>query len=192
LGKDDGYLGRQVGQQIETLEDEPDLVAAQFGARGVAQFSEVVAVDQHFAPGSLRQPSDHIQQRRFATTRRAHHRHRFAGQYFEIHAAQGRYFDLARAVALPQVFGPEYRLHALFFLETHPFGSFPQFAADSVSSARTMNERPAPCDFSTPMSLVRSITVVYMVKKITSSPIEMASAIIALMKDCKPGILVDV
>ena len=42
-----------------------------------------------------------------------------------------------------------------------------------------MNARFAPIDFKTPMSRVRSITVVYMVRKITSNPMEMASAIIA-------------
>ena len=55
-------FGRQRGEQIETLEDEADFVAAQFGARGVAQFGEVIPVDQDLAPGSLRQAADHVQQ----------------------------------------------------------------------------------------------------------------------------------
>ncbi len=42
------------------------------------------------------------------------------------------------------------------------------------------------------MSLVRSITVVYIVRKMTSSPMVMASMIIALMKDSRPGIFVEV
>src|SRR5258708_2721284 len=116
-------LGRQGGEQIETLKDEADFVAAQFGARGVAQFGEIIPVDQNLAPGSLRQAADHIQQRRLAASRRPHHRDRFARQYLEIHTTQCRAFDLARAVELPQVFCSEYRLHALFSLQNHPFAA---------------------------------------------------------------------
>src|SRR6202041_1074142 len=53
-----------------------------------------------------------------------------------------------------------------------------QSTADSVSSARMMNARFAPIDFNTPISRVRSITVVYIVRKMTSRPIETASATI--------------
>ncbi len=59
-------FGRQCRKQIESLEDEADLVAAQFGARGVAQFGKVIAIDEHLAAGSLRQAADHVQQRRLA------------------------------------------------------------------------------------------------------------------------------
>ena len=66
LGDGDIPFGRQSGKQIETLKDEADFVAAQFGAGGVAQFGEVIAVDQYFAAGSLRQAANHVQKRRFA------------------------------------------------------------------------------------------------------------------------------
>ena len=107
-------LAVSVGKQIEALEHEADLVPAQFGALGVAHGGQIVAVHQHFAPGSLRQAADHVEQRRLAAARRAHHRHGFAGHHLEIHAAQRRHFHLARAVELPQIFCFEYRLHALF------------------------------------------------------------------------------
>ena len=55
-----------------------------------------------------------------------------------------------------------------------------------------MNFLSAPRDFNTPISRVRSITVVYMVKKITSRPMAMAKAIIASMKVRRPGMFVEV
>src|SRR6266851_2036784 len=126
-------LGRQGGEQIETLKDEADFVAAQFGARGVAQFGEIITVDQNLAPGSLRQAADHIQQRRLAASRRPHHRDRFARLHLEIHPTQRRDFDFSRAVEFPQVFCSEYRLHALFSLENQPIGRFLYCSCDSHS-----------------------------------------------------------
>jgi hypothetical protein len=117
-------FGCQRGEQIEALKNEADFVAAQFGARGIAQFREVIPIDQHFASGGLRQAADHVEQRRLAAPRGTHHGDRFAGQDFEIHTAQGRDLDLARAVKLPQILSSEYRLHAAFSLENQPFGEF--------------------------------------------------------------------
>ncbi len=45
----------------------------------------------------------------------------------------------------------------------------------------------APIDFRTPMSRVRSITVVYIESRITRKPIETASAIMLSMKASRPG-----
>src|SRR5258708_13713197 len=67
-----------------------------------------------------------------------------------------------------------------------------QSAADSVSRARTMKLRVAPSDFSTPISRVRSMTVVYMVRKMTRRPMAIASEIMAWMKVSRPGMFVDV
>ena len=55
-----------------------------------------------------------------------------------------------------------------------------------------MNARPAPSDFRTPMSRVRSSTVVYIVKKIISKPMATARPIMALINVCKPGMFVEV
>src|SRR5206468_7945905 len=54
-------LGRE---EIETLENETDFVAAQLGARRVAQCREIVAVNQDFAARGLRQSADQVQERR--------------------------------------------------------------------------------------------------------------------------------
>ena len=126
-------LGRQGGEQIEPLKDKADFVAAQFGARSVAQFGKVIPVDEHLAAGSLRQAANHIQQGRLAAARRPHHRDRLPWQHLEIHPAQRRDIDLARAVEFPQVFGSEYRLHAIFSLENQPFGEFLYCSCDSHS-----------------------------------------------------------
>src|SRR5436309_6321526 len=133
LRNGDIALGRQRGEQIESLKYKADFVAAQFGARGVAQFGKVIPVDQNLATRSLRQAADHIQQRGLAATRRSHYRNRFPRLNLEIHAAQGRHFDLTRAVKLPQILCPEYRLHALFSLDNQPFGRFPYCSCDSHS-----------------------------------------------------------
>src|SRR4029077_3538019 len=122
LGDGNITLGRQCWEQIETLKDETNLAAAQFRARSVAQFRKIIAVDQHFATGSLRQAANHVEQRGLAATRGAHHRDGFAGLDLKIHATQSRDVHLASAVELPQVFGSEYRLQALFSQENQPFG----------------------------------------------------------------------
>ena len=79
-------FGRQSREQIESLKDEADLVAAQFGTRCVAQFGEVIPVDQHFAARGLGQAANHVQQRRLAAAGRPHDGDRFPGLHFEIHA----------------------------------------------------------------------------------------------------------
>ena len=97
----DVALCGESGKQVETLENEADFAAAEFGARGVAQLREIIAVDQDFAARRLRQAADDIEEGRFAAARRAHDSHGFSGQDFEIHAAQGWHFHFARAVKLP-------------------------------------------------------------------------------------------
>src|SRR6516162_5346960 len=54
----------------------------------------------------------------------------------------------------------------------------------SVRRDRTIRSLLAPRDLSTPMSRVRSRTVVYMVRKMTRRPMETARAIMELMKVC--------
>ena len=101
LGDGDVAFGGQGREEIETLENETDFVAAQLGARRVAQCREIVAVNQDFAARGLRQSADQVQERRLAASRRPHHSNGFPGQHLEIHATQGRHFHLARAVQLP-------------------------------------------------------------------------------------------
>src|SRR6266850_1160600 len=54
----DVALCRKGREQIEALEDEADLVAAQFGARCVTQGRQIIAVYQDLPTGRLRQPAD--------------------------------------------------------------------------------------------------------------------------------------
>ena len=109
----DVAAGVERRQQVEPLKNEADLVPPQLGAFGVAHGGQIVAVHQDAPPRSLRQPSQHIEQRRFAAAGRPHHADEFSGQHFEIHAAQRRNFHLSRVVQLPKIFGNDYRFHSL-------------------------------------------------------------------------------
>src|ERR1700722_7048033 len=109
-------LRRQRGKQIKSLEDETNLVAAEFRARCVAHFGEIVAVDKNVAARSLRESTDHVKQGRFAAPGRAHHRNGLAGRDLEVDATQRRHFHFARAIQLPQSFGFKYRLHSFLAL----------------------------------------------------------------------------
>src|SRR5581483_5010752 len=74
-------------QQIEALEHKADLVPSKFRPLGVAHRRQFIPVHEHFPSRSLRQPADHVQQRRLPAARRPHHRYGFARHHFKIHAA---------------------------------------------------------------------------------------------------------
>src|SRR5207245_10288554 len=105
LGDGDIALGRERGQQIETLKDEADFVPAELGASGVVQQSEIVSVNEHAPAGRLGQAANPIEERGFSTSRRTHYRDRFTGQNLEVHAAQRRHLYFAGAVHLPKTLG---------------------------------------------------------------------------------------
>ncbi len=94
-------FGCERGEQIEALKNETDFAAAEFGARGICQSGEVIAVDENFAARGLRQPADHVEKRGFAASGRPHDRDGFSRQDIKIDAAQRRHFHFARAVKLP-------------------------------------------------------------------------------------------
>ena len=101
LGNGDVAESVESGQQVEALEDEAHLVTPQLGALGVGHRRQVVAVHQHAPAAGPGQTANHVEQRGFAAARRPHHGYKLAGQHLEVHPAQGRDFDLARAVELP-------------------------------------------------------------------------------------------
>src|ERR1700675_4001518 len=68
----DVALGGERGEQVEALEDEADFAAAQFGARGIAHFREVVAIDENFSLGGLGESADDVEKGRLAAARGAH------------------------------------------------------------------------------------------------------------------------
>src|ERR1700730_15265035 len=95
------------------MENEANLMATELGASGVAEFGQVIAVDEHTASRGLRQSADYVKKRRLPTARGTHDRNRFARQYFKVDAAQRRHFHFAGPVELPQTFGFEYRLQII-------------------------------------------------------------------------------
>src|SRR5579862_6778312 len=113
LGQGDIVVGVERKKQIESLEDETYIVAAQQGARSIAHFGEVVSIEQNAAAGRLSQAADHVQERGFAASRWTHDRNEFTLKYLDAHAAQGRHVHLAGPVNFPQVFGLEYWLQGL-------------------------------------------------------------------------------
>jgi hypothetical protein len=113
LGDGDVAAGIERRKKIETLENEADLVPAEFGALGIAHQGKVVAVNEHFSARGARQAAEDVEQGRFAAARRAHYGHRFTGQHLEIHPTQSGHFEFARVMNFPEILGDEYRFHAL-------------------------------------------------------------------------------
>src|SRR5271163_4424532 len=88
----DVAFGGERGQQIKTLEDEADFVAAELGTLGIAHGGKIVAVDENSSFGGFRQAADNVEQGRFAAARGTHDGYGFAGLDFEVHAAKRRHF----------------------------------------------------------------------------------------------------
>ena len=75
----DVLLRGEDGQQVEGLEDEPDLVAAQLGQAGVVEPGELGAVERHRAARRLVEAGEQVHERRLPRTRRPHDRGERAG-----------------------------------------------------------------------------------------------------------------
>ena len=71
---------RQRRHEMEELEDEPDLLAAQPGERVLAQARDVDAVDDDLAGGRRVEPGQQAEQRGLAAARRAHDGHELPGR----------------------------------------------------------------------------------------------------------------
>src|SRR5262249_60531322 len=98
LGQFQIPIRRQRREEVETLEHEPDLAAAQVGTRGVAHRGQVLAVDYDAARTRSEQTTQDVQQRRFAAAGRPHYRDEFAGRGRYVYPAQRVYVDFAHAV----------------------------------------------------------------------------------------------
>ena len=66
--------GRHRGQQVELLEDEPDLLVADLGQLGLAHLRDVGAVQLVVPAGRVVQAAEDVHQRRLARPRRPHDR----------------------------------------------------------------------------------------------------------------------
>src|SRR5512133_3595017 len=82
----DVLLGRERGQEIEVLEDEPEAAGPEGGELRLREPREVHAVDLDPARCRAEHGPEHRQQRGLATAGRAHHEHALAWADLEIHA----------------------------------------------------------------------------------------------------------
>src|SRR6187401_1805345 len=93
------------GEQVERLEDEPDLLVADAGELVVVHLAHLLVVQQVGALGRRVEAADQVHQRRLAGAGRTHDRDVLAAADLDVHAAQGVHFLFAHHVRLPQVLG---------------------------------------------------------------------------------------
>ena len=97
-GSEDVLLRREHRQQVELLEDEADVPAAQLGQVLVGHLGDVLAADLHAAVGRAVEPGEQVHERRLAGARRAHDGRELADGDLEGDAAQRVHRRLALAV----------------------------------------------------------------------------------------------
>jgi hypothetical protein len=79
---------REHREQVEELEDEPDVVAAQLRQRRVVEIADVDAGDRHLARSGLVEAGEDVHERRLARARRAHDGRQATGGDVDRDAAQ--------------------------------------------------------------------------------------------------------
>jgi hypothetical protein len=92
--------GVQRGEQVEGLEDKPDVLAAVLCALAVAHVLKVLIEHDAVARVVIEDPRDHRDQRRLPRARGPHEHHEFVGVDVQIHAAQRLHLGVAGAVDL--------------------------------------------------------------------------------------------
>ena len=100
---------RQGREQVEELEDEAVVVAAQLRQRGVVETGDVDACDRDLARGRLVQAGEDVHQRGLAGARRAHHRSQATPRDIDRNAAQRVDRRVAPAVAADEITGADNR-----------------------------------------------------------------------------------
>ena len=93
----------QIGNQIEALEDETDLLVAQLRTRVVVHAFHVDAIEEEFAAGEFLEQSGDVEECGLARTRRPRHRHEFAFADVDREIAQRMRFHHVRAIDLGQM-----------------------------------------------------------------------------------------
>jgi hypothetical protein len=86
-GERDVFLGRQLGHQLTELEHEPEVVAAQLAARGLAERVDPPTVEVDLTGVRHEDAGEAVQQRRLAGAARAHDRHDLALRHEHARAA---------------------------------------------------------------------------------------------------------
>ena len=93
-------------QQVERLEDEADLVAAQQRERLVVERGDLGVAEEHLARRRPVEAGEHVQQGRLAGARRAHDRGELAGLEADVDVVERGDGRVAGAVELADALGP--------------------------------------------------------------------------------------
>ena len=129
------------GEQVERLEDEPDLLVADAGQFIVGQIAHLLAVEPVLAAGGRIEAADEVHERGFPRPGRAHDRHELVLLDLDFHAAQGVH-DLATHVVIAgQLVGQDqdFRQRRVAGAERHRLGAGHRECPRSASSwARAM------------------------------------------------------
>ena len=104
-GHHDVLLGREHRQQIEALEDETDVVAAQQRELLVVELRQVAPLEHDAAAGGRVQTAHHMHQRRFSGSGRSHNRREPALLELHVDIFQRMHQAFTRAIVLHQIDG---------------------------------------------------------------------------------------
>ena len=96
-------VDRQARDQIELLEHQPEPVAPQFRAAGIAEFADQRISQPDLAAVGGVEPGDQMQQRALAAAGLACQRDAFARRHRKVHPAQHRDLFAGRAVAFGEI-----------------------------------------------------------------------------------------
>jgi hypothetical protein len=105
----DVLLRRGARQQIEALEDEPQVAAAQPCPLVARQCFDMCAMEQVLPAAGRVQAAEDVHRGRLARAARAHDGHEFAGADVEIDALQGHQLSRAAAIDLGHCAQPDQR-----------------------------------------------------------------------------------
>src|SRR5699024_4724284 len=97
-GQRDVLLRGQRRDEVECLEDEADVVAAQLGQLGVSQLRDVDVTDVYGAGSRGVQGGHAMHERGFARTRRSHDGGELTGEKVDVDAAQSDHLRIAMPV----------------------------------------------------------------------------------------------
>ena len=104
-GELDVGLGSGAGQEVEALEDETDLEAADLGEAVVVECADVGAVKAVEAGGGHVETADDVHEGGFAAAAGAHDGDHFAELDVEVDAAEGANFHVAHFVCFGELDG---------------------------------------------------------------------------------------
>jgi hypothetical protein len=102
---DHGYVlaGREAGNEVVKLKDEPDMEAAVFGQRPLIGLGQIPAPVRDKAMGRRIEPTQDIEQGRFPAAGRSEQHNQLAGVEFHVNAAQGAHLDLSHLVYFGEI-----------------------------------------------------------------------------------------